>query len=376
MENRIKQISTLGQAIWLDFISRDILANGHLAELVAEGVTGVTSNPTIFHKAMTQGELYDDDFRALADAGKSVREIYESLAIADIQAAADVLRTVYDATQGRDGFVSLEVSPDLAYDTEGTIAEARRLFAAVNRPNVMIKVPATTDGLPVIETLIGEGINVNVTLIFALEMYEQVIDAYLEGLRRFRSMSQQTGRTLSTVSSVASFFVSRVDTVVDDVIKHRVEHGEPHLEPLAGRAAVANAKLAYALYKEVFEGPRFRDYQLAGARVQRPLWASTSTKNPNYADTMYVDPLIGVNTVNTMPPNTLDATRDHGVTALTIEDGVDAARGLMEELEALKVDMKWVTDGLLTDGVKKFADSFDQLMADLEAKRKALTQTA
>ncbi len=376
MMNRIQQITALGQAIWLDNISRDLLRSGELARLVEEGVTGVTSNPTIFHKAIAAGTAYDEDIARLARQGASALEIYESLAVADIAAAADVLRPVYNETHGRDGFVSLEVSPRLAHDTAGTVAEARRLFAAVNRPNVMIKVPATEAGLSAITTLIGEGINVNVTLIFALDVYERVIQAYLDGLTRFRQTAAQTGRPLGLVSSVASFFVSRVDTLVDAIIEHRIAHGEPHLEPLYGKAAIANAKLAYAQYRATFEGPRFAEFRAAGARPQRPLWASTSTKNPRYPDTMYIDPLIGVNTVTTVPPQTLAALRDHAVTAQTIEQGLEHARAVMSELAGIRVDMKWVTDELLKDGVRLFAESFEKLLSDIEIKRSRALQPA
>lgn len=371
MINRIRQISALGQAIWYDNISRELLRSGQLAALVDEGVTGVTSNPSIFHKAIAGSAVYDDDIRRLASEGRSTIEIYEALALADVGAAADVLRPVYNETHGRDGFVSIEVNPHLAHDTDGTVVEASRLFGALNRPNVMIKVPATPAGLPAITTLIGAGINVNVTLIFAVEMYEQVIQAYLDGLCRY----QAAGRPLGLVSSVASFFVSRVDTLTDNVLKHRIEHGEPHLEPLYGQAAVANAKIAYARYKKVFEGPAFAEFRAAGARVQRPLWASTSTKNPSYPDTKYVDPLIGVNTVNTLPPPTLVALRDHAVVAQTIEDGLDWAESIMRELAGIQVEIRWVTACLLEEGVKAFIDSFDQLLADIDTKRKKLAKT-
>ena len=370
--NRIQQISALGQAIWLDYISRDLISDGGLARLIEEGITGVTSNPTIFQKAIAGSDIYDGDIRELARAGKSTLEIYDALTLADVGAAADCLRPVYNETHGRDGFVSLEVSPKLAHDTEGTIAEARRLFRTLDRPNVMIKVPATDAGLPAIVTLLGEGINVNVTLIFAIAMYERVIEAYMEGLRRF----QQTGRPLGLVSSVASFFVSRVDTLTDKILEHRIDHGEPHLEALYGLAAVANAKIAYERYKVAFNGERFEELRSAGARPQRPLWASTSAKNPKYPDTKYIDPLIGVNTVNTVPPQTLDAIRDHGVTAQTIEDNLDQAHAAMEELAGIQVDMDWVTDTLLEEGVQAFVDSFDKLLADIEAKRAALKQSA
>ncbi len=366
--NRIQQIRALGQAIWLDYIRRDLIRTGQLADLVDEGLTGLTSNPTIFQKAIAGSELYDEDIRQLGAAGCGTLETYEALAIADVGEAADVLRPVYNETHGRDGFVSIEVNPHLARDTDATVAEARRLFSTINRPNVMIKVPATEAGLPAITTLIGEGINVNVTLIFAVPMYERVIDAYLQGLARY----QNTGRPLGLVSSVASFFVSRVDTLVDKILDHRIANGEPHLEPLYGLAAVANARIAYGRYKAVFEGPRFEPFRTAGARPQRPLWASTSTKNPRYHDTKYVDPLIGVNTVNTVPPATLDAIRDHAVTAQTIERDIAQAEAIMNELAGLKIDYNWVTACLLDEGIKAFTDSFDQLLADIEKKRSTL----
>lgn len=365
---RIRQISALGQAIWLDFISRDFVRSGRLAELVEAGVAGVTSNPTIFQKAIAGGDTYDDDIAQLAQRGKSTAQIYESLAIADIGEAADVMLDVYKETHGRDGYVSIEVNPHLCHDTDGTLAEARRLFAALQRPNIMIKVPATDAGLPAITTLIGEGIHVNVTLIFSVDMYRRVVDAYLDGLRRFRS----TGKPLGGVSSVASFFVSRVDTLVDNVIAHRAAHGEPHLEQLYGQAAVANAKLAYALFKHVFAGPRFEEFRTLGARPQRPLWASTSSKNPRYPATKYVDPLIGVHTVNTVPLQTLDAIREQAVTAITIENDLAAAESLMRDFVGLKIDIEWVTACLLDEGLKLFTASFDQLMADLDTKRSRL----
>jgi transaldolase len=370
--NRIRQIGALGQAIWLDYISRDLLRSGELEQLVEEGITGVTSNPTIFQKSIAGSDVYDDEIRKLAQAGKKTMEIYEALAIADVGAAADVLRPVYNETHGRDGFVSIEVNPKLANDTEATVAEARRLFGTLNRPNVMIKVPATEAGLPAIATLIGEGVNVNVTLIFAVEMYDHVIEAYLQGLRRLGD----SNRPLGLVSSVASFFVSRVDTLTDKVLEHRIKEGEQHLEPLYGLAAVANAKIAYERYKAVFESAAFDDLRADGARPQRPLWASTSTKNPAYPDTKYVDPLIGVNTVNTVPPETLEAIRDHALVAQSMEDGLEHAHKVMDELANIKVDMKWVTACLLEEGVQKFTDSFDKLLADIEAKRERLMSAA
>jgi transaldolase len=365
MTNRIRQISGVGQAIWLDFISRDLLRTGKLRDLINEGLTGMTSNPSIFQKSIAAGREYDDQVRELASAGKSTNEIYEALAIQDIGEAADQLRSIYNETNARDGYVSIEVSPRLAHDSEGTIAEARRLFAAIDRRNVMIKVPATAAGLPAIRTLIGEGINVNVTLIFALEMYEKVMQAYIDGLRQLR----ESGRTLGYVASVASFFVSRVDTVIDEQLSQRINAGERGLDTLRGQAAIANAKIAYDCFKHVFEGPTFADLRAAGGRVQRPLWASTGTKNPAYSDTKYIDALIGPNTVNTVPPQTLDAIRDHGAAARTIDMDVNQAYATIEKLKTVGIDMKTVTDFLLTDGVKQFADSFEKMLADVDAKR-------
>lgn len=365
MSQRIHQISAIGQAIWLDFISRDLLRTGKLRALINEGVTGMTSNPTIFQKSIATGREYDDQIRELTNAGKSAYEIYEALAIQDIGEAADQLRSIYNETNARDGYVSIEVNPKLAHDTDGTIAEGRRLFQTIDRRNVMIKVPATEAGLPAIQALIGEGINVNVTLIFGLEMYDRVMQAYLAGLRQLRD----TGRPLGYVASVASFFISRVDSVIDEQLGKRIAAGERGLDTLRGQAAVANAKIAYDCYKHVFEGPMFADLRTAGARVQRPLWASTSTKNPAYADTKYIDALIGPNTVNTVPPQTLDAIRDHGATVRTIDMDVNQAYAAIERLKTAGVDVKGVTDFLLVDGVKQFADSFEKMLADVEAKR-------
>lgn len=365
MVNRIARIGQLGQAIWLDYISRDLLRSGALRELIREGVTGLTSNPTIFQKAIAAGSEYDRQIGELARTGQDARAIYETIATQDVGEAADNLRQIYNETQARDGFVSIEVDPKLAYDTQATIEEARRLFARINRPNVMIKVPATPEGLPAIRTLIGEGINVNVTLIFSVAMYEQVAQAYIDGLRKL----QADGRPLRFVSSVASFFVSRVDTLVDRLLNERIAAGEHRLEPLRGHAAVANARIAYQRFKEIFEGERFAALRAAGAHVQRPLWASTSTKNPEYPDTKYVDALIGPNTVNTVPPETLQAIRDHAQVARAIDLDVEDAFAMIERIQAAGIDMKAVTDQLLVEGVKAFADSFDKLLADIEAKR-------
>lgn len=366
MTNRIRQIAELGQAIWLDFISRDLLRSGALRNLINDGVTGMTSNPTIFQKSIATGTDYDVAVRDLARAGHTTAEIYESLAIADISEAADQLRHVYNETHGRDGYVSIEVSPTLANDTAGTVAEARRFSQAITRRNVMIKMPATEAGLPAIRTLIGEGISVNVTLIFSTRMYERVMAAYIDGLRDAR----ERGKPLGLIASVASFFISRVDSLLDPQLTARIEKGEAGLSTMRGQAAIANAKVAYDLYKQTFEGPGFADLRVAGARVQRPLWASTSTKNPAYPDTKYVDALIGPNTVNTVPPQTLDAIRERATAARTIDLDVEQAYGFLERLRSAGFDYDALTAELLADGVKQFADSFAKLMADVDAKRR------
>lgn len=363
--NRIRQITQLGQAIWLDFISRELLRSGKLRELINEGLTGMTSNPTIFQKSIAAGSEYDATIRELAATPASDYEIYEAIAVRDIGEAADHLRNVYAETHGRDGFVSIEVNPKLAHDTDGTIAEARRLFAALERQNVMIKVPATPEGVPAIRTLIGEGINVNVTLIFSIAMYERVMQAYLQGLQDAR----QAGRPINLVASVASFFVSRVDTLVDKLLDARIRAGESQLGTLRGQAAIANAKIAYDRFKHVFDSDAFASLRAAGARVQRPLWASTSTKDPAYRDTKYVDSLIGPDTVNTVPPNTLDAIRAHASPARTVDMDVAEAYRVIERLGSVGIRMEDVTGQLLTDGVKLFADSFDELLADVARKR-------
>lgn len=365
MAKRIRKLTELGQAVWLDFISRDLLRTGKLHELVNEGVTGMTSNPSIFQKAISAGSEYDDQIRELAHGGSNAYEIYEALAMRDIAEAADHLRATYNEKDGRDGFVSIEVDPKLAHDTERTIAEARRLFKTIDRPNAMIKVPATDAGLPAVTTLIGEGINVNVTLIFAISMYERVMQAYVDGLKRL----QEAGRSIRRVASVASFFVSRIDTLVDKLLTERIEGRQEGLATLRGQAAIASARIAYDRYTAVFEGEPFAELRAAGARVQRPLWASTSTKNPDYPDTKYVDTLMGPNTVNTLPPRTLDALRDHGTVARTIDLDVDEAYGLFEKLGTIGIDMPAVADELLADGVRLFAESFEQMLADIEAKR-------
>jgi transaldolase len=355
------------QSVWLDFMHRRMLRDGELKTLIeARGVRGATSNPTIFEQAIGQSDAYDDAIQKLAARGKDSIAIYETLAIEDIQAACDQFRPIFEMTVGNDGFVSMEVSPRLAHDTAGTIAEARRLWKAIDRPNVMIKIPGTIEGVPAITQTLADGLNINITLLFAVAMYERVIDAYLTALEQRAA----AGKGLEAIRSVASFFVSRVDTETDkrlDALKRPAETG-----PLMGTAAIANAKLAYEKYTQHFEGDRFRRLMAKGAAVQRPLWASTGTKNPKYPDTKYVDGLIGPDTVNTMPPATLEAFADHGAVSRTIDKNVPEAKRQLAAIEALGVKLGDVTDFLVQDGVKKFADSFTQLLAAVEAKRAKL----
>ena len=353
---KLKELGAAGQSVWLDFIRRDMVANGELADLVDEGVTGVTSNPSIFQAAISGSDLYDED---IAAAEGDPLAVFETLAVADVQGAADVLRGVYDATDGFDGYVSLEVSPTLADDTEGTIADARRLWDRVNRPNLMIKVPATPAGIVAIEELIAAGINVNATLMFSLDDYEAVAMAYVRGAERTEYPER--------VASVASFFVSRVDNKVDPALEAL---GTDDALALRGLAAVANAKLAYRRYQEIFEGPPFAAARARGARPQRALWASTSTKNPSYSDVLYVDELVGPNTVNTIPPATIDAFRDHGtVDAHALTTDVDGAERHFEALAALGVDIDAITEELQVEGVDAFADAFNGLLETIEAQR-------
>ena len=364
--SKFKDLSKLGQSIWYDYIQRTMITSGQLADLVSKGLGGVTSNPSIFEQAISGSSDYDVDLNRLIAEGKSVNEIYESLVVEDIAMAADALRPVYDATGGKDGFVSLEVNPGLAHQTEPTIAEARRLFETVGRPNVMIKVPATPAGIPAISALIGAGVNVNVTLIFAIESYRDVAGAYIEGLELLsqNGPTVKGGQRIDTIGSVASFFVSRVDTAVDKALE---KTGHPELQ---GKIAIANAKVAYALFQEIFSGDRWDRLARAGARVQRVLWASTGTKNPNYVDTMYVDELIGKDTVNTLPPATLNNFLDHGTVAETLTVDVDEARRQLHQLDELGVDLGKITDQLQVEGVDAFARSFDSLIEGIAQKRK------
>jgi transaldolase len=345
-----------------------MIESGELERLIALGVVGVTSNPTIFMKAVAGSTDYDERFQRLIAEGHDTMGLYEGLVLPDIADAADILRPVYDRTGGVDGYVSLEVNPGLAYDTEGTIAEARRLYKELERPNVLIKVPATEEGLLAIETLIGDGIGVNATLIFSLTMHEKVMQAYVAGLERHEA----AGGDLSRVASVASFFISRVDTLVDRIL---ADKHPPHadIEDLLGTAAIANARRAYARFRQFFDPQgTFGVLAAKGARVQRPVWASTSTKNPDYPPTKYVDGLIGADTVNTLPPDTIQAALREGATAATLHDDPAGAHALVEQLARLGIHIEAVADKLLADGVALFAKSFEDLLANLTRKRETL----
>ena len=357
---KLHELAGIGQAIWFDYIRRSLITSGEMQSLIETGVRGVTSNPTIFEKAIAGSTDYDEDLRDLVKKGKSIDEIYEDLTLWDIAHTADLFRPVYDKTQGLDGYVSLEVDPTLAYDTERTISEARRLFTTLNRPNVMIKVPATKQGIPAVETLIGEGINVNVTLLFSVKFYEEVALAYIAGLEKLAD----SGGDLSKVASVASFFVSRVDTSVDAALD---KIGSNNLQ---GKIAIANAKLAYEIFHRLFSGPRWEKLAAKGAQVQRLLWASTGTKNPDYSDTLYLDELIGAHTVNTVPPATLQAYLDHGKVHAPLGEGLDKARDQIERIAQLGIDLDAITDKLQKDGVDSFAKSFESLMSSIGDKSK------
>lgn len=360
-----------GQSIWLDFIDRTLLQGDTLARRIRdEALTGMTSNPTIFEKALASGTAYDAQLSAAAP-GKTAWELFELVETDDVRTACDIFRATYDASGRRDGFVSIEVSPGAAHDAKATVAEAHRLWKTVDRPNVMIKVPGTPEGCSALEQLIADGLNVNVTLLFAVAAHERVIDAYLAGLER----RVAAGQPVAHVASVASFFVSRVDSAVDAALAAQVKAGTLSADraaALQGKAAIANAKRAYRLFRQKFSGPRWTALAGKGAQLQRPLWASTSTKNPAYRDTIYVEELIGPDTVNTMPPNTLEAYRDHGVTARTVDAAVAAADASLAELETLGISLDAVTDTLLAEGLASFQKSFDTLIAGIEQKTAAL----
>jgi transaldolase len=360
-ESRLQQLSKLGQSVWIDYLSRRLLRGGGLAELIRDhAVVGVTSNPTIFQKAISEGDAYDEQLREVLAEEDDAKEIFLRLAVKDVQDACDLLRPVWDERGGKDGYVSIEVDPNLAYDTDATIAEAQRLHELVERPNCFVKIPATAPGLPAIEEMIARGKKINVTLIFSLKRYAEVVEAYLGGLERLIEAGGEPDR----VASVASFFVSRVDTEAD---RRLDEAGAP--DDVKGKLAVANAKLAYERYKELFAGERWENLRDRGATTQRCLWASTSTKNPAYSDVLYVDELIGPETVNTMPEETIDAFEDHGEVELTLERDVDEARRVFERVAEAGVDYDDVVDTLEREGVQKFSDSFAELLEGVRAKR-------
>src|SRR5918912_504258 len=374
MSNPLVEIMKLGQSIWYDNIRRAMLASGDLKKKLDEDdLRGVTSNPTIIEKAITGSTDYDEQMRQLVQSGKSVMDIYEDLVIEDIGNAADILKPVYDRTDAIEGYTSLEVDPGLALKPDETIEQADRLFNRLGRKNVMIKIPASQEGLPAITDAISRGINVNVTMIFSLENYEQVAEAFIKGLEKRAA----AGQNVDHIASVASFFVSRVDTAIDKDLEYKARHADTpeekaRLEGMLGKAAIANAKIAYAKFKEIFHGPRFADLKAKGAQVQRCLWASTGTKNPSYSDVLYVDNLIGPETVNTVPPATYTAIRDHGRVELSLEEGLDECRALIGQLAEVGIDLKEVTEKLQRDGLSAFVNSLDTLFESIEAKRDAL----
>ncbi|HVX39982.1 MAG TPA: transaldolase [Gemmatimonadaceae bacterium] len=362
-ENPLHRLHDAGQSIWLDFIDRTMLRNGDLQRRINDdALTGMTSNPTIFEKALAEGSAYDDQIRG-ATGEFTAMELFELIATTDVRDACDIFKSVHQRAKGADGFVSIEVSPGAANDARATVSEASRLWATVDRPNVMVKVPGTVEGATAVRELTAAGVNVNITLLFAIEAYRRVIDAYMAGLEDRLG----AGKDISHIHSVASFFVSRVDTEVDKRLDAKAGGAS-----LKGKAAIANAKLAYALFQSQIATPRWQALAAKGANVQRPLWASTSTKNPAYRDVMYVEELIGPDTVNTMPPQTIEAFRDHGVVSRTVDTGIDDARATIDAIEAQGISMHDVTDKLLVDGLASFQKSFDTLLAGLERKTKAL----
>jgi transaldolase len=352
----------LGQSPWVDELSRDDIKNGGLERLIEDGILGATSNPAIFQKAIAGSELYDEQLLELARKEDDPKEIFWGIARTDIRDACDIFMPVYERTGGEDGYVSLEVQPDIAYDTEATIEEAARLHGMIDRPNLFVKIPATLQGLVAIEEMISRGKSINVTLIFSLERYREVVRAYIRGVKRL----VESGGDPSDVRSVASFFVSRIDSEADQRLE---ELGADDLE---GRLAIANAKIAYQIYKQVFGGSRWRSLEERGANRQRLLWASTSTKNPDYPDTLYVDNLVGPQTVNTMPKQTIEAVKDHGNIRPTLEEGVEEAKELLERLREAGLDYEDVTDTLEQEGIQKFADPFHALLEEIERKSKQL----
>jgi transaldolase len=373
-KSRLHALHEQGQSVWLDYIRRGIIDNGELEGMIRDyDLRGVTSNPSIFEEAIGKSDDYDDEMEFLAAEGDEADEAFETLAVSDIQRTCDIFRPIYDAAQGHDGLVSLEVSPLLASDTQRSIDEARRLWKRVGRPNLMIKIPGTDEGIPAIEQLLSEGININITLLFSLAGYERVMEAFLRGMER----RAEAGQPLDRVTSVASFFVSRVDTAVDAELEKLAQGGGPNAEKakaMMGRAAIANAKLAYQRFAEVFAGERWERLATRGAQVQRPLWASTSTKNPAYRDVIYIESLIGPHTVNTVPLATLEAFEDHGEVRRTVDDRVDQARTDLATLKELGIDLEAVTEKLQVEGVEKFAKAFNQMIQTVGEKLARVAQ--
>ncbi len=375
-QNPILEIENqYGQSIWMDNLSRDIIESGELKQSIADkGIKGITSNPAIFEKAIAGNKIYDRAIEAGIKANKSVQEIYEDLVFTDIRNACDIFMPVYEETDGLDGYVSIEVPPDLAKDTESTIKEARRYYQTIDRPNLMIKIPGTPEGLPAVEQAISEGMSVNVTLLFSVQSYIDTAWAYIKGLEK----RAEAGEDISKVASVASFFLSRIDSKIDSRIDSKLESAnddaKAKLEAIKGKVAIANAKIAYQKYQEIFSGDRWEALVAKGAKAQRLLWASTSTKNPEYSDVMYVDELVGTNTVNTLPPNTIDACVDHCDPANRIETNLDAAHQVIDGLkdDAVDIDLDAVMDELLEEGIDKFIKPFESLMSSLESKVKQL----
>jgi len=374
--NPLLQLKDYGQSVWYDTVDREQLNNGLFKRLLDEdGIVGVTSNPTIFQKSISHGHAYDEQMDQLLKEGKDTGEIYDALAITDIRTVADMLKPIYERTHGHDGYVSLEVSPDLSHDTEASLSEARRFWKMVDRPNLMIKIPGTPEGLPAVRQALVEGLNINITLIFSIQTYREVAEAYISALEERKA----EGKDISHIASVASFFVSRVDTLVDKLLEEKVKatsdpEEQKKLKSLEGKAAIANARLVYQDFKSIFHSPRFEALKHSGAHVQRPLWASTSTKNPAYRDVLYAEELIGPDTVDTMPLETIENFRDHGRVGMTVENNIPQAKAELDELEQLGISYDKVTQQLQDEGVQKFADSFHELFKGIEGKKNAIAE--
>jgi transaldolase len=372
-DNPLRKLQELGQSVWFDYIRRDLYKTGELARLIREdGLAGMTSNPTIFQKAIAETELYDDDVRRLASEGKDPTEVFDELSAEDVRQAADVFRPVFAEAGGNDGFVSIEVGPKLADDTDGSIREAKRLWAKCDRPNVMVKIPGTAAGVPAIQQCLADGVNINITLLFSVSRYREVMEAYLSALEE----RVAAGKPIDAIRSVASFFVSRVDTNVDKKLDRIAKEGSGEqaaaARALRGKAAIANARLAYQAFREVFGSARFAAIARRGGRVQRPLWASTSTKDPAYPDLYYVEALVAPDTVDTMPPETFEAYRDHGKPEVRIYDDLESARRVFPRLEELGIEEPRVSRELEEEGVRKFSDSYESLLKTLAEKEKAM----